>query len=112
MAKVVVDLPFGIEDLDKIFDVMEFLDNRDELVEEFTPEVKKYLVKKDFFKGPFRLEYERNFDELIRRLIKNQLVNHFNFTPEELLLITEVNFLKMITEGYYFDTDNYFKERK
>lgn len=102
-----IDFPFGLEELDKVFLVSEFLENRDELINEFRPEVTKFLVKKTFFSGAFRQEYNRMFDELIVRLIKRQLVQHFDFNPEELMLLTDTDFLKLITDGFYFDSDNY-----
>lgn len=102
-----IELPFGIDDLDKIFVLSEFLDNKDELLKEFQPEVQKFLVKKDFFTGPFRREYQRHFDELIVKLIKQQITKHFNFSPEEVLLLTDTDFLKLLTGNVYFDQENY-----
>ena len=84
-----IDLPFGLSDLDKVFQVTEFLDNQDMLIREFRPEVSKLLVKKGFFKGPFKRHYENAFEELVVKLIRSQLVKHFpQFTPEEIVLLT------------------------
>lgn len=103
-----IDLPFGLSDLDKVFAVTDLLDNRDMLIKEFRPEVSKYLVKEGFFKGPFRRKYQTMFDELIVSLIRRQLVKHFpSFTPEEIVLLTDLDFLKMITNDYYFTQANY-----
>lgn len=108
-----LELPFGLSDLDKIFQVTEFLDNRNELIKEFQPEVSKLLVKEGFFKGPFKRSYQHAFDELIVSLIRRELVKHFpSFTPEEIVLLTDLDFLKMITENHYFIQSNYLpKER-
>ena len=103
-----IDLPFGLSDLDKVFQVTEFLDNQDMLIREFRPEVSKLLVKKGFFKGPFKRHYENAFEELVVKLIRSQLVKHFpQFTPEEIVLLTDRDFLKMITNDYYFNQENY-----
>lgn len=102
-----MELPFGLDDLDKVFVLSEFLDNRDELIKEFTPEVQKLLVKKDFFTGPFRASYQKAFDELIVSLIRKQIIKHFEFSPEEVMLLTDTDFLKLITNDFYFDQDNY-----
>ena len=105
-------MPFGINDLDAVFAVTDFLDNTDELIEEFKPEVQKILVKKSFFTGHFRTKYNEMFDELITSLIRKQITKHFtSFSPEEILILTDTDFLKMIA-GDYFNQDNYTpKER-
>lgn len=105
-----IEFPFGLEDLDKVFAVTDFLANKDQLIKEFTPEVQKSLVKKGFFTGHFRVTYDRMFDELITDLIRKQVREHFrDFTPEEILLVTDTDFLKMIAPEY-FDQDIYSKE--
>lgn len=101
-----IEMPFGIDDLDKVFAVTDFLDNKNELIKEFQPEVQKILVKKTFFTGHFRTKYNEMFDELITSLIRKQISKHFSFSPEEILLLTDTGFLKMIA-GAYFDQDNY-----
>jgi hypothetical protein len=101
-----IDMPFGIDDLDKVFAVTDFLENKDELIAEFTPEVQKILVKKTFFTGHFKTKYNEMFDELITSLIRKQITKHFSFSPEEILILTDTGFLKMIA-GDYFDQDNY-----
>lgn len=109
---VIIDIPFGLKDLDKIFEVCELLDNREELVKEFTPEVSKYIVKESFFTGPFRQAYLKHFDELIVSLIKRQITKHFpSYTPEEVMLLCDQDFLKMITENYYFEPKNYMDNK-
>jgi hypothetical protein len=103
-----LDLPFGISDLDKVFSVVDLLDNREVLINEFKPEVSKYIVKDGFFKGVFRRRYQQEFDNLIVSLIRRQLIQHFpSFTPEEIVLLTDVDFLKMITSDFYFEPKNY-----
>lgn len=113
MSKLVVDFPFGLEDLGDLFDVVDFLENREALIEKFRPEVEKYLVKSTFFTGPFRKAYQDAFDDLIVRLIKSQIIEHFpKMTPEEILVLCDKQFLKMITQDYYFNPNNYTKEGK
>jgi hypothetical protein len=110
---VIINMPGGLDDLEKVFAVMDFLDNKDELIKEFKPAVAKYLVKDGFFKGPFRRSYEKAFDELIVSLIKSEITKHFStFTPEEILLLCDKDFLKIITNDYYFNKSNYSKEAK
>lgn len=107
VSSLIINFPIGLDDLSKVFEVSEFLENKEELAEDFKPEVQKYLIKKDFFTGPFRREYDNAFEDLIVSLIKRQLVQHFNYTPEELMLLTDKNFLKLITEDYYFKPETY-----
>jgi len=104
----VLEMPGGLSDYEKLFSVVDFLENKDVLIKEFKPEVAKYLVKDSFFKGPFRRKYNEMFDDLIVSLIKRQITQHFtDFTPEEILLLCDKEFLKMITADYYFNKDNY-----
>ncbi len=105
-AMATIDLPFGVEDLEKVFELTEFLDNKDELIQEFKSEVQKILVKKTFFTGHFRTKYNEMFDELITGLIRKQIIKHFDFSPEEILILTDTEFLKMIAAPY-FEQDNY-----
>lgn len=108
-----IDIPFGLDELDKVFEVADFLENKEELVNEFKPEVQKLIVKKDFFTGAFRRAYLDAFDDLIVRLIRAQIIKHFNYSPEEVVLLTDKQFLKMITNNFYFDQNNYItKEGK
>lgn len=109
---VVIDMPGGLSDLEKVFDVSEFLENKDELISDFLPEVLKYTVRKEFFTGPFQKVYKDAFDDLIVSLIKRQLVKHFtNLTPEEVLLLCDKTFLKMIA-GDLFEQDNYTSRKE
>jgi hypothetical protein len=102
-----LDYPFGIDDLDKVFIITDFLENTNELIEEFKPEVLKILVKKSFFTGHFRIKYNEMFDELITSLIRKQITKHFqSFSPEDILILTDTGLLKMIA-GIYFDQDQY-----
>lgn len=103
-----IDMPLGLSDLEKVFQVVDFLDNRETLIDEFKPEVSKFLVREDFFKGPFKRVYQNAFNELVIKLIRRELVKHFpNFSPEEIVLLTDLEFLKMITEDYFFIQSNY-----
>jgi hypothetical protein len=106
---IVVDMPFGIDELEPLLRVTDFLeDNRKELLNEFKPEVQKYLVKRDYFKGAFRRKYNQMFDELVVKLIKAQIVSHFpGMTPEEITILTDTGFLKLITNDYFFEPENY-----
>jgi hypothetical protein len=102
-----IDMPFSISDLDQLFTMNDFLSNTEELIKKFQPEVNKVLVKKSFFTGHFRNEYNILFDDLIRSLIKTELVDHFpSWTPEELMSLSDMELLKMIAAPL-FDQDLY-----
>ena len=105
-----IEMPFGVSDLDAVFALSDLLDNKEELVKEFMPEVEKYLVKSTFFTGHAKLLYHVAFDDLIVTLIKRQVIKHFpNLNPEEVLLLCEPDFLKLIG-GSYFDPEVYKKQ--
>lgn len=106
MCMASITMPGGIDDLEAVFAVSDFLENKAELIEEFKPEVQKILVKKSFFTGHFRTKYNEMFDELITSLIRRQIIKHFQFSPEDLLILTDTDFLKMIGSDFY-NQDNY-----
>lgn len=104
----VIDMPFGLEELDKVFEVSELLDNKEELLKEFQPEISKFLVKKDFFTGKYKRAYQNAFDDLVVSLIRRQIIKHYpSYNPQEIILLTDKSFLKLITNDYYFNTENY-----
>jgi hypothetical protein len=97
------DLPTGLRDVNCLFEIVQFLENNKvELTASFLPEVGSYRVKETFFHGPFLRSYQLAFDELIIRLIKRELLNHFPaLDPEEILLVTDRAFLKTIASDYF-----------
>ena len=103
-----ITMPFGIDDLDQLFILSELLDNKEELVKDFKPEIQKFLVKSDFFSGHTKRLYNEAFDELVLSLIKKQIIKHFPaFTPEEILLLIDKDLISVITNNYYFNQDIY-----
>lgn len=107
----VVDMDgLGLDDLDKVFEMMDFLGNSKELLEKFEPDVSKFLAKKDFFHGHFLVEYNKQFDDQVRSLIKTELMQHFqSWTPADLLILTEdIDFLKILANDL-FDQEAYRK---
>lgn len=102
-----IDMPFSLSDIDQVFAMSDLLSNTEELIKKFKPEVDKVLVKKDFFHGHFLTEYNRQFDALIRTLIKRELTDHFPaWTPEDLLVLTDLDLLHLIAP-VLFDQTSY-----
>lgn len=102
-----IEMPFGLEDLDKVFAMAELLSNTEELLKEFYPDVKQMLVREGFFSGHSKHLYDREFDALIVRLVKKQVISHHSdWSPEDILLLTDIEFLKLIAEEL-FDSTNY-----
>lgn len=108
-TKDVISFPFGLDDLNEVFEIMNLLDNnRDELIAKFKPAVTKYLERAKYFPpGIMRLEHKRAFPDLIISLIRKEVEDHFNFNPEQILMLTQKDIIDMLTEGYYFDERNY-----
>ncbi len=106
----VIDFGLGFNDIEQVLDLSEFLSNSNELINKFEPDVTKFLVRKDFFRGPYLREYNKQFDQLIRSLIKKELMNHFAaWTPEDLFLLTEdTDFLKILAPDL-FEQESYRK---
>jgi hypothetical protein len=106
----VINMPFSLEEIGPVLDVSEFLmSNLDELTADFSPKVLELLGKKDKFQPPYRIAFNNAVDDLIVGLIQEKVKDHFNVTPEQLLLLTEVQFLKMIVPDL-FNSENYLKE--
>ena len=106
----VVDFPFALSDLNEVFEVSNFLDNQEALVEKFRPEVIKYLERAKYFPaGVMSLAYEAAFEDLIVGLIRKEITNHFNFDPEKILLLTQPDVIDMLSGGYFFEIKNYLK---
>lgn len=112
LSHLVVDMPFGLSDISIVFDVVDFLSNKEELIEIFRPEASKLIVKKDFFPAPFKKAYLAAFEDLIISLIRKELMKHFNLNGEELLIITEPQFLKMLIGDDFFNPENYLSKEK
>jgi len=99
---------FNPEECDKVFDVMNFLSNKEVLLEKFKPHVQKFLSNRPAFTNTsFRIAYNQAFDDFICGLIKDELVDHFNFTPEEIILLTDKEVLDFLSDGYFFDKTIY-----
>ena len=100
--------PMTSGEMEKVFDLMNFLSNNKELVNKFKPDVEKFLEREHLFKETaFRRDFELAFEDFVSSLIRNEVIDHFNFSPEDVAILTTKDFLDMITEGYYFNPKNY-----
>jgi len=62
---------------------------------------------------PVGLNELEMFDELITSLIRKELTNHFtSYTPEELLLLTDLQFMKLVDDDVLYNKKNYITEDK
>ncbi len=104
----VIEFAIGFDDIEQVLELSELLSNTAELIEKFEPTVSRYLVKKGFFKGRALIEYNKQFDELIKTLIKKEIMSHFpSWTPEDILSLTEdTEFLRMLGQDL-FDQEKY-----
>jgi hypothetical protein len=101
-----IDMPFGLEDIEKVFAVAELVEDPD-FITAISPEVKKFILKEGFLTSPhMRRHYLAMWDEAVTRQIKKQLIAHLNLTPEEVLLVCDPSFLKMIAPALY-EKENY-----
>lgn len=100
MNNVVIDLPFALSDLDKLFKIVDFLEDKEYFLKKFKSEVAKYKAREGYFKSNIhKSAYKRSFRVLIKSLIKRELAAHFEVDPEELLLLTDDNFLDMFLDN-------------
>lgn len=97
----------SFQDLNELFEVIELLDNTEELLKDFYPDIQQMLVRKDFFQGHFLVEYQRNFNERIVGLIKRTIINHKpNWSPEKVLTLCDPELL-FIVAPELFKLENY-----
>lgn len=106
-----LDFPFGLSDIDKVFQLSEMLENTEELADLFRPELTKFLVREGFFRGHFLREYNKQFNLLVQSLIRKQVVEHFSsWSPEDVVLLTDLDFIKMIAPKLFEKQTYRFKE--
>lgn len=93
----------------KLFDVMDLLSNKEELISSFSPKIKKFLKKEVKFKDTvYRKAYEEAFEDYVMSLIKHEVVEHFpDLTPEEIIILCDKDLVSLLTDDYYFNKENY-----
>lgn len=110
---LVIDLSdIDPEAIDKVFEVMTFFsDNSEEIINKNTGNVLEFLSNKADFDGTsFKSSYNVAFREFVMSFLRDEVVEHFNYTPEEIAIIMDEDFIDIITEGKFFDMDNYTTE--
>ncbi len=109
MAKI--DFNFALSDLDKFFQVVELLEDRDGLTDKFRPQVLNYLNKAKYFKpGIGQKAHKDAFPNMILSLIRREIMESLDLSPEDILLVTDKSFVDMLTDGYFFNENNYLIE--
>lgn len=104
-----IDMPCGLDDLEKVFSVVDLVEDPD-FIREIAPEVRKFIIKEGFFtSGYMKQRYHAMWDEAVTRQVKSQLIKHLNLTPEEVLLVCDPSFLKIVAPALY-EKDNYAQE--
>lgn len=93
----------------KLFDVMDLLSNKEEMVSNFSPKIKSFLKKEKNFKGTvYNKAYEDAFEDYVMSLIKSEVVEHFpDLTPEEVIILCDKDLVSLLTDDYYFNKENY-----
>lgn len=98
--------------MEKIFDVMNFFSqNSDEIINKNKEKVIEFVSSKgDFSDKSLTSSYNLAFRELVMSFLKDEIVSHFNYTPEEISIIMDEDFIDIITDGVFFDMNNYITE--
>jgi hypothetical protein len=87
--------------------------NADEIIAKNKHSVLNYIErKKDFENTAYRKTYELAFRQLVMNFLRDEVVSHFNFTPEEIEIIMDEDFIAIITEDKFFNIENYVTEDK
>lgn len=100
--------------IEKIFEVMNFFsENSDAIIDKNRSQVLEYINRKeDFQNTAYRKTYESAFTTLVMQFLRNEVVEHFNYTPEEIEIIMDKDFIDIITDGIFFNINNYITEDK
>lgn len=99
-------MPLGFDDIEKVFSLIELINDPD-FITEIAPNVKDFVVRENFFTNPhLRMEYMSFWDEVVARQVKRQIIKHLDLTPEEIMLVCDVTFLKSIAPAL-FNKENY-----
>lgn len=108
MYVLLIEFPFSPKELDVLFDISEFLDDRESLVSKLKPQVDAYLARREHLKpGIQRQAHKKGFPDFVLVLIKHELVERFNLNPEEALILSDYGLIDMLTEGFYFKEENF-----
>lgn len=99
----------NLEAADDLFDVMNFLsENRKEIAHTFSSQVKLFRANEHLFTGVFHIAYMEALDEFIAHLLRLEVEEHFpDLDPEKLFILTEKSTLDLLTEGYFYNLENY-----
>lgn len=108
-----IDIDCGMNEVQLLFDVVEFLtENQEEIKLDIYPDVKKFLDHSDIFTGPFILVNNEYFEEFISKQLKERVMNHFNVTIEQAnIIIEKENMLMFNLYDNYYNADNYKDEK-
>lgn len=89
-------------------DVLEFLVlNKDEILKDIRPEIRRFLASESLFNGVFRLAYDLALEEFILSTLRFYLAKHFNLQFEQISIIITVESLKKYTKDLFFNKENY-----
>lgn len=105
---MLVEFPFSPKELDLLFDISNFLDEREALVKKLKPQVDNYIAKRVTLKpGVQQSLHKQGFPDYILTLLKHELIDHFNLNPEQALIFSEFSLIDMLTDGFFFNEESY-----
>jgi len=107
--KLVIDFDVPQQDMQKFFDVVEFLEtNKETIIEDIRPLVLNYLDREDMFDGPFSLAHTTGISDVILDLLKDKVLDNFNFNYEEVECLMDRDLMELTgTIDSFLDKDNY-----
>lgn len=95
MSNLVVDMDVDAEDMDKLFDVMNFLDsNKDVIISDIRPLALEYLERESSFTGPFQRAFRDGFVEFISDLLKDKVMENLNLNFEEASILMDPDLME------------------
>lgn len=91
-----------------MFDCLDFLEaNRVEIAQDLKAYAIPYLEHSRVFRGPFLVEYKKDFKNKVESHLKDILIDHFNIDTETATLMLEMAELAGILSYFLKETSYY-----
>ena len=92
-----INIDIKQQDIQHFIDIIEFLEkDKEEIIKDMSPTIKKFLKKENIFNGPFKIAYDEYFINVIIDELKRITSNRFNLNPEEAAYFLDIDLLNKI----------------
>lgn len=86
-----IKINMEVEKSQLLFDCLDFLEhNKDNIVQDLGSFAIPYLESKKIFRGPFLVEFRKDFKHKIVSSLRDVIIDHFNVDAEQAMLVLEM----------------------